>query len=106
MVNSISKIALAAILGIALAFTLSSCSDDDDGGDGWLSCDEIFKLEENCQKKAGLEWESCVGKGNRDDCEDRVAKIEGKCFFDGACNGTDEYTCEEHYVNEGCFGEE
>jgi len=102
MGNSIPKFALVAILGIALAFTLSSCSDDDEGG-GWLSCDEMFKLGENCEKKYELEYDSCMGNS---DCEDSVAEREGKCFSDGACNGTDKYTCEEHYDNEGCFGEE
>jgi len=88
MENSISKFALAAGFSLALAFTISSCSDDDDGG-GWLSCKEFSELDHNCQDKI----DACNGD---EACEDR----ENKKCIDTACNGTDEETCFEHYNDE------
>jgi len=79
MRKSISKITLAATLGLALAFTVS-CSDDDDNKDTWNTCDELGQFGVNCVQIDPTNVFECV-----------KTKID--------CNGTAQNECMEHYKN-------
>jgi len=83
MRNKLSIVS-ASILLLALAFTFS-CSNDDKGG-GWLSCDEVEKLDETCGELGSYydpDYQQCMIKK-------------------GACNGTSAEECLEHYM-EKCY---
>jgi hypothetical protein len=75
MRTKLSKLALAATLGIALAFAFTSCSDDKDGGTG------------ACRYTAATLYEPINGKHSVDVCkealEENKSKIEKKCEEEG-----------------------
>jgi len=91
---SISKIALVAIIGLALVFTVS-CSDDDK--DGWLSCSELNTLSNKCSNQYDSEYDKCNGD---DSCDEEVNAKVGLCILDDACNGSKTSECMEHYKKE------
>jgi len=90
---------LAASLLLALAFTLS-CSDDKGG---WLTCKELYNLENKCYNKYKTEYNACDNGNDNDECYDALDAKVDKCVIDDACNGTSMNKCEEHYYKEGCF---
>jgi len=94
----VSKITLAAIFGLALAFTFS-CSDDDKKGGDWLTCEEGRVLEDKCRSKYSAERDAC----KTEDCEDAVKAKQNKCIMDAICNGHSEEECRSHYKS--CKGE-
>jgi len=105
----VSKIALVATFGLALAFTFS-CSDDDKGG--WLTCQELESLKNKCGQKYLADEEACVAMydGNKREeyeaCWDKLhAKLE-KCVMPDACNGTSSEECDAHYESMGCFDDD
>jgi len=91
----VSKIALVAAIGLALTFTLS-CSDDDDKGGRWLTCEEFASLEDSCESKYSAEYDACKYD---EACEHAVNAKMDKCFMDGACNGTSKNECLAHYIS-------
>jgi len=92
MRNKLSKIALAASILFALAFTLS-CSDDKDS---WLSCEAAGTLANKCDAEA-YSTLNC----NDDACWDAADAKWEKCMIDGgACGGASVEKCYEHYAKE------
>jgi len=95
----VSKIALAASIGLALVFTLS-CSDDDKSG-GWVTCEEFFSIADKCRSKYKAESDACNGD---DACEKAVDDKFNKCVESDACKGNSREECWSHYKS-SCIGE-
>jgi len=87
---------LVASLLFAVAFTLS-CSEDKGGG--WLTCQELIKLEDKCANTYEQKYDDCKDRT----CRDKVESEWEKCFIGDACNGASMNKCEKHYKDEGCF---
>jgi len=97
--KTVSKIALVATFGLALAFTFSCSKDDDKGGGGWLTCEEAESIVEKCNNKYRAEQEACVDS----DCDKAVSAKIDNCWIPDVCNGTSKSDCKAHYKSE-CDG--
>ena len=96
----VSKIALVATFGLALAFTFS-CSDDDKKGGGWVTCEEFFSISDKCRSKYKAELDAC---NDEDDCVKAYKDKFNKCVESDACTGTSREECWAHYKS-NCIGE-
>jgi len=94
----------------ALYYRNAGCLDDDDEDGGsdepnppsngeWLTCSEFYMLDDSCYDRYEAEY-AC--NYNDDACWDIVDAKWQECLMGGACNGTSESICWNHYYQE-CY---